>query len=377
MLSWTEIETRALSFAARWRDCAGDERQFGQTFEKDFMQVFGVDGHEGLHEYQLYLQDGAIAYVDYLLPGKILIEMKSRGKSLAAAYSQAISYVRALKPEEAPALVMVCDFDQIHVYSLKKDHPYKPFRVRQLRNHTRIFSLLAGYGAEAEEKTEIEVNTEASYKMAHIHDELRKNGYQGHELEVYLVRLLFCLFADDTGIFEKDSFQKYIEASKEDGSDLSMRLTELFWVLNTPENSRMKTLSDELKRFRYINGSIFRDPLPPASFDRRMRETLIAVSQGFDWTQISPSIFGAMFQGVMDPIERRALGAHYTSQENILKVIRPLFLDELYEEFERSKATTRELKAFQQRLASLVFLDIILQSLIQFNGSRRLLPLGG
>lgn len=130
MLSWTEIQTRAAAFAARWRDCAGDERQYGQTFEKSFMQVFGVDWLEGLHEYQLYLPDGAIAYVDYLLPGKILIEMKSRGKSLAAAYSQAMSYVRALKPEETPALVMVCDFDQIHVYSLKKEHPYKPFRVR-------------------------------------------------------------------------------------------------------------------------------------------------------------------------------------------------------------------------------------------------------
>lgn len=242
MLSWLEIETRAMAFAAQWRDCTGDERQYGQTFEKSFMQVFGVDWLEGLHEHQLYLPDGSIAYIDYLLPGKILVEMKSRGKSLAAAYFQAMGYVRALKPEEVPALVMVCDFDAIQVYNLPKDHPYKPFRVRQLKNHTRIFSLLAGYGAEAEEKTEIEVNTEASYKMAHIHDELRKNGYSGHELEVFLVRLLFCLFADDDGIFEKNSFQKYIESSKEDGSDLSMRLMELFWVLNTPETGRMKIL---------------------------------------------------------------------------------------------------------------------------------------
>ncbi|MHC1787428.1 MAG: DNA methyltransferase [Christensenellales bacterium] len=357
MLSWMEIDTRAAAFAARWRDCSGDERQYGQTFEKDFMQVFGVDWLDGFHEYQLRLLDGSIAYVDYLLPGKILIEMKSRGKSLPMAYSQAMSYVRALKPEEAPALVMVCDFDQVQVYSLKKDHPYKPFRVRQLRQHTRIFSLLAGYGTQDEEATEIEVNTAASYKMARIHDALKENGYSGHALEVFLVRLLFCLFADDTGIFEKDSFQRYIAASREDGSDLSMRLGELFWVLNTPEHQRMKTLSDELKRFRYINGSIFRDPLPPASFNSKMRSALIEVSREFDWTQISPSIFGAMFQGVMDQEARRALGAHYTSQENILKLIRPLFLDELYDEFERSKATTRELKAFQDNLASLSFLD--------------------
>jgi len=357
MLSWTEIDTRAAAFAARWREILSGERQRAQTFERDFVDVFGVSHLEGLHEYQIWMPDGTPKYIDYLLPGKILIEMKSRGKSLASAYSQAMGYVRALKPEEVPALVMVCDFDQVQVYSLKKDHPYKPFRVRQLKYHTRIFSLLAGYGAEAEEKTEIEVNTEASYKMARIHDALRENGYTGHALEVFLVRLLFCLFADDTGIFEKDSFQRFIEESSEDGSDLSGRLAELFWILDTPDSQRMKNLPEELKRFRYINGSIFHDPLPPASFDGKMREALIEVSRDFDWTQISPSIFGAMFQGVMDQQARRALGAHYTSEENILKVIRPLFLDGLYEEFEKSKATTRELKAFQDKLASIVCLD--------------------
>ena len=357
MLSWTEIDNRAAAFAARWRDGQSGERQRAQTFERDFVDVFGVSHLEGLHEHPVRMPDGSPNYVDYLLPGKIMIEMKSPGKSLATAYSQAMGYVRALKPEEIPVLVMVCDFDQIQVYNLIKDHPYKPFRVRQLRNHTRIFSLLAGYGVQEEEPTEIEVNTTASYKMARIHDELRANGYSGHMLEVFLVRLLFCMFAEDTGIFEKGSFQKYIEDTRDDGSDLSGRLNELFWVLNTPEADRMRTVPEEVKRFRYINGSIFRDPLPPAAFDRKMREALIHVSREFDWTQISPSIFGAMFQGVMDPDARRALGAHYTSRENILKVIRPLFLDALYDEFEKSKATTKELHAFQDHLASLRFLD--------------------
>ena len=132
----------------------------------------------------------------------------------------------------------------------------------------------------------------------------------------------------------------------------------------------MKTLPVDLKRFRYINGSIFRDPLPPATFDRKMREALITVSREFDWTQISPSIFGAMFQGVMDPQARRTLGAHYTSRENILKVIRPLFLDALNDEFEKSKSTTKELKAFQDKLASLHFLERNVPSLIQFDDSR-------
>jgi len=194
MLSWTEIETRAAAFAARWRDCTGDERQYGQTFEKDFMKVFGVDWLDGFHEHQIYMPDGSINYIDYLLPGKILIEMKSRGKSLAIAYSQAMSYFRALKPEEVPILVMVCDFDQVQVYNLRKEHPYKPFRVRQLKAHTRIFSLLAGYGIQAEEPTEIEVNTAASYKMARIHDTLKDNGYIDHALEVFLVRLGYVTF---------------------------------------------------------------------------------------------------------------------------------------------------------------------------------------
>jgi hypothetical protein len=377
MLSWTEIDTRAAAFAARWLDRTRHEKQYGQLFEREFGSIFGVGALDGFHEFKVVLSDGSPNWIDYLLPGKILIEMKSPGKSLAAAYSKAMIYIRALKPEEIPVLVMVCDFDQIQVYNLVKDHPYKPFRVRQLRNHTRIFSLLAGYGVQEEEATEIEVNTTASYKMARIHDELRANGYAGHMLEVFLVRLLFCMFAEDTGIFEKGSFQKYIEDTRDDGSDLSGRLNELFWVLNTPEADRMHTMPEEVKRFRYINGNIFRDPLPPAAFDRKMREALIHVSREFDWTQISPSIFGAMFQGVMDPEARRALGAHYTSRENILKVIRPLFLDALYDEFEKRKTTTRELRSFQDHLASLRFLDIILQNLIQFNEYQRLLPLAG
>lgn len=357
MLSWLEIESRAVAFQHRWKKATGDERQEAQTFEKDLMDVFGVPWLEGLHEYQVYLSDGSIGYIDYLLPGKILIEMKSKGKSLAKAHAQAMSYVRALKPEEYPTLVMVSDFDKIEVYNLKKDHRYKPFRVSQLKQHLRIFSNVAGYGEKDSALTEIEVNTKASYKMAELHDCLKENGYGGSDLEVYLVRLLFCLFAEDVGIFERGSFGDYIKASSEDGSDLSGRIMMLFSILNTPLESRQKNLSEELQRFRYINGKLFEKPLPPAFFDKKMRGLIIECSEQFDWSQISPAIFGAMFQGVMDEGRRRELGAHYTSEENILKVIRPLFLDDLYDEFERSKSTREELLRFQDKLASLLFLD--------------------
>ena len=356
MLTWTEIETRAIAFQKRWKNCAGDEKQGAQTFEKDFMYVFGVDWHDGFHEYPIISLDGVQNYIDYLIPGKILIEMKSRGKSLDTAFTQAMQYLRALKPEEQPVLVVVSDFDTIKVYNTSKEHHYKSFRVSNLKSHVRIFSLLTGHGAESEERTEIEVNTDASYKMAKLHDALKENGYTGHELEVYLVRLLFCLFADDTGVFEKSTFYNYLQASNPDGSDLSGRLTMLFSVLDTPDDKRMKNLPEELKRFRYINGNLFSERLAPPFFSAKMRSTLLECCD-FDWTQISPAIFGAMFQGVMKPQERRELGAHYTSRENILKVIQPLFLDALYEEFERSKNTTAELQAFHKKISSLTFLD--------------------
>jgi len=356
MLTWTDIETRAIAFQKRWKNCTGDEKQDAQTFEKDLMYVFGVDWHDGFHEYPIISIDGVQNYIDYLLPGKILIEMKSRGKSLDAAFTQAMQYLRALKPEEQPVLVVVSDFDTIKVYNTSKQHHYKSFKVSNLKSRVRIFSLLTGHGAESEERTEIEVNTDASYKMAKLHDALKENGYTGHELEVYLVRLLFCLFADDTGVFEKSTFYNYLQASNPDGSDLSGRLTMLFSVLDTPDDKRMKNLPEELKRFRYINGNLFSERLAPPFFSAKMRSTLLECCD-FDWTQISPAIFGAMFQGVMNPQERRELGAHYTSRENILKVIQPLFLDALYEEFERSKNTTAELQAFHKKISSLTFLD--------------------
>lgn len=356
MLTWSEIETRAIAFQNNWKKPKGDERQEAQTFEKDFMNIFGVDFREGFHEYQLVLNNGSIGYIDYFLPAKIVIEMKSKGKSLAKAYTQAMDYVHALKPEEQPELVMVCDFDKIELHNLKRDIHYKPFKVSQLKNHIRILGLLAGYEDKFEEKNEIELNTKASYKMAKLHDFLKEYGYEEHAIEIYLVRLLFCLFADDTGIFEKDSFEEYIKSSAKDGSDLAMRMMMLFNILDTPLEKRMKNLSTELNRFRYINGNLFTEKLPPAIFDEKMRELLIECCE-FDWSKISPAIFGAMFQGVMDQEKRRELGAHYTSEENIMKVIKPLFLDDLYREFEQSKSTKKELEMFHQKISSLKFLD--------------------
>lgn len=356
MLSWSEIESNAVAFQRRWKNNPGDERQSGQTFQKDFMEIFGVDWREGLHEYQIRDSDGRLNYIDYLLPGKILIEMKSKGESLIRAYNQGAHYVKNLNPEDQPELLLVCDFEYFEVTNVRTGQRFKKFKLNKLKQHVRMFGVLAGYDSEVDYETDIKVNTDASYMMAKLHDELKENGYGGKDLELYLIRLLFCLFAEDTGIFERNAFERYLKSSNDDGSNLSSLLMQLFDVLDTPEERRMPAIKEQFREFRYIDGHVFSDRLPSAWFNQKMRETLISCT-AFDWSYISPAIFGSMFQGVMDPEERRELGAHYTSEENILKVIKPLFLDELWDEFETVKTTVAELQAFQEKLGNLIFLD--------------------
>jgi hypothetical protein len=211
------------------------------------------------------------------------------------------------------------------------------------------------------------VNVKAAALMGRLHDALEASGYTGHDLERLLVRLVFCLFADDTGIFERDIFFDLItERTAEDGSDTGQWLAQLFDVLNTPDetqpvNKRQKALDDDLKRFPYINGDLFHERLPIPAFDKGMRDLLIEACE-FKWEAISPAIFGSLFQSVMDAKERRAAGAHYTTEKNILKVIGPLFLDDLRAEFEKIKArrgTGRDaaLRSFHEKLARLTFFD--------------------
>ncbi len=193
--------------------------------------------------------------------------------------------------------------------------------------------------------------------MGKLHDRLEEIGYVGHPLEVYLVRILFCLFAEDTTIFNKQQFQDFIEQrTNEDGSDLAAKLQELFQVLNTDKQTRFTNLDEQLAEFPYVNGKLFEESLPTASFDSKMRQALLDCCY-LDWSKISPAIFGSMFQSVMNPKERRNLGAHYTSETNILKLIKPLFLDDLWKEFESIKDSKPKLNDFHKKLSTLKFLD--------------------
>ena len=358
MLAWDIIQANAVAFSKRWKDAHNEEAQ-AQSFTTDFLRVFGADDPEAIgdFEYKVPLSGNRTGYIDYLWKGQIAIEMKSRNKDLADAFEQLKNYMTHLPQDEIPDLWMACDFENIRLCR-RSTNEFWDFKTKDLRKHIKRFANIAGYTTERIREDQVEVNVKAAEKMAKLHDALKENGYDGHDLEVYLVRLLFCLFADDTGIFPKDSFYNYIENSKPDGSDLSDRISRLFEVLNMTDEARAKRtlLADELKQFRYINGGLFATRLSPADFDAKMRQTLLECGS-FDWNKISPAIFGAMFQGVMNKEQRRETGAHYTSEENILKLINPLFMDELWNEFDRVKTAPAALDSFHEKLAKLKFLD--------------------
>jgi type I restriction-modification system DNA methylase subunit len=250
---------------------------------------------------------------------------------------------------------LVCDFHIFRLYDTEEQTTLS-FTLDELVLNVQSFGYLLGYQKKTY-KEQDPANIKAAELMGKLHDRLEEIGYEGHPLEVYLVRILFCLFAEDTTIFNKQQFQDYIEnRTAEDGSDLASKIQELFQVLNTSMDKRFKNLDEQLNDFPYVNGKLFEEILPMASFDSKMRQALLDCCY-IDWSKISPAIFGSMFQSVMNPKERRNLGAHYTSESNILKLIKPLFLDELWAEFEKCKYDPTALTHFHNKIANLNFLD--------------------
>ncbi len=354
-LSWNEIKDRALKFSKEWAGTSNEEAD-AKPFLVEFFNIFGISSKRvSTFEHRVKKLDDKDGYIDLLWKGTILIEMKSRGKDLNKAYQQAIEYTHGLKEHELPKYIMVSDFDFFRLYDLEDDKIVE-FRLNELITNVQHFGHLIGYQKKVY-KEQDPANIKAAELMGKLHDRLEEIGYIGHPLEVYLVRVLFLLFAEDTAIFEIQQFQDFIDQrTAEDGSDLAAKLQELFQVLNTPVNNRFKNLDEQLAAFPYVNGKLFEEILPTASFDRKMRQALLDCCS-INWSKISPAIFGSMFQSVMNPKERRNLGAHYTSEANILKLIKPLFLDELREEFESIKQNKNKLPEFHKKLSELKFLD--------------------
>jgi hypothetical protein len=354
-LSWNEIRSNSLAFSKEWEGETSENAE-AKSFWDAFFTVFGIPRRRvASFEKPVKKSNGQGGFIDLLWKGKLLVEHKSFGKDLDRAFTQALDYFPGLKDRDLPQYVLVSDFARFRIYDLDTDDIFE-FPLKDLHKHVRRFGFMAGYESRPI-APEDPVNVKAAEQLGRLHDQMLGTGYTGHTLEVFLVRLLFCLFAEDTGIFERNQFQDYLDQrTEEDGSDLGSHLSHLFQVLDTSPEKRQKSLDEQLADFPYVNGRLFEEPLRIPAFNRVMRETLIDACS-LDWSRISPAIFGSLFQSIMDSDARRNLGAHYTTETNILKALRPLFLDELYSEFERVKKNPKRLVEFHTKLSNLRILD--------------------
>lgn len=358
-LSWSEIEARAAKFADEWHGTTSEQSE-KQTFWNDFFEVLGINRRRvgGYFEQAVNLRGKNYGYIDLFVPGKLLVEHKSAGRNLDSARLQGFEYLGGLPDRDLPEFIVASDFRTFEMHNLDSGEVIK-FSLEQLPKHIRRFGFLISETPEIDTDAE-PVTRKAAEKIAEIHDALLESGFKGHNLEIFLTRLIFCLFAEDSGIFDTKQFTKYLrDRTVEDGSDLGPKLAQLFQLLDTPLDERQKNLEDELSAFPYVNGELFREVLPIPSMNANLR-SLVLDSSKPDWRKVSPEIFGAMFQAILDPALRKVFGAHYTSEENILKAIRPLFLDDLYERFHLAKTSKRShelLAQLQEEISQLIFLD--------------------
>ena len=363
-LNWNEIRTRAAAFAKDWAN-EDSERAEAQSFWNEFFEVFGVKRRRvAVFEKQVAkLPDGGkttYGRIDVFWPGTLLAEHKSAGRDLDAAFGQALDYFSGLKDDEVPRYVVVSDFARFRLIDLENNLEWE-FRLAELPGNIERFGFIAGYEKQRI-RDEDPINERAVRVLGELHDALKLDGYHGEKLEVFLVRLVFCFFADDTGIFSpKDAFLDLIEnRTHEDGSDVGQMLATLFEVLNQSDIERQKSLDEDLARFPHVNGRLFEKTLPIPHFNSAMRAQLLACCS-LNWALISPAIFGAMFQKIIEldaKDRRRQLGAHYTSEANILKLIGPLFLDELHAEFAAVQRDKNKLFEFHKKLRTLTFLAL-------------------
>ena len=360
-LSWNEIQDRAAEFAAKWQ---GETYEKGesQSFWSNFLLIFGVDRrrHGAFFEYAIKKGSGKQGFIDMFWPGKLLAEQKSGGKDLGKASIQAYEYLETMPDHDLPEAIIVSDFASFQFINLETNEKVA-FSLEDLPKHVKLFGFLLGQASKSTAEQD-PVNRQAAEAMARLHNQLRDDNYVGHDLEVLLVRLVFCMFADDAGIFDHRLLYDYLkQRTSEDGSDFGPRLMQVFQALNTPKEKRQSSLDESIASLPYVNGGLFAENIATPYFTSTMRTELLK-SMNLDWSTVSPAIFGSMFQGVMDAKQRRNLGAHYTSEKNILRVIKPLFLDDLYKEFAVAKDSGprkkyEELRILQNKIANLKFLD--------------------
>jgi hypothetical protein len=352
------MRARAVTFAARWKD-ETSERGQSQSFWTEFLDIYGVDRKRVAAFEQLAKRTstGNYGFIDLYWPGVLIAEQKSAGKDLEEAEQQALDYLTEIKQSDFPGLVITSDFARIRILDLEAKDP-KPIEIKtaDLGKEYERFLFIAGYARQTFEQ-EIEANVEASELMGQLYDAAEAAGYKDHEANVLLTRLLFLMFGDDTAMWARGLFYSFVhDRTSDDASDLGAQLAMLFQVLNTPEAERPKNLDQTLVDFPYVNGGLFSENLRIAAFTPDMRHALIKAMR-FGWGSISPAVFGSLFQSVKSKELRRELGEHYTPEKTIMKVIGPLFLDDLQERLAASKGSPQKLRNIRKELANYNFLD--------------------
>ena len=379
-----ERSKKAKEFADYWKD-KGYEKGQSQIFWIQLLQdIFEVEDISSFIEFENQVHiDKSTGFIDAYIPStKILIEQKSVDKdlkkgirqsdgSLLTPFQQAKKYIAELPLSKHPRYVVACNFKSFLVYDMEKPNgePYE-ILLENLENEYYRLQFLVNIGNEHLKK-EMEVSIKAGDLVGKLYELFleqykdKTNKESLKSLNKLCVRLVFCLYAEDAGLFgKKNIFHDYL--SKFDVIQIRSKLIELFKILDTPENKRDFYLEEELQQFPYVNGGLFADEnIEIPMFTEEIRQILLSKSSdNFDWSAISPTIFGAVFESTLNPETRRSGGMHYTSIENIHKVIDPLFLDKLKDElneikgkYKNEKTRNEKLLAFQKKLASLKFLD--------------------
>lgn len=356
-LDWADIRMRAADFVREYKDATSEESD-KQDFWSDFFRIFGLTArHYGWYEKHVTKGDDSLGKIDYFWPGKLIIEHKSRGKDLNDAFVQAVEYMANLKRNEYPQYIIVSDFEQIWLYDAKDVSTPHKIKLVDLVDNIGMFEFIPNYN-QVSITGQNPVNQKAAEMMGQLYDMLLESGYPRDSVDQYLVRIVFCLFAEDSGLFPKtNQFSLYIrDQSSEDGGDTGSIIDSIFNVLDIPEADRQKNMADRLKAFPYVNGGLFRERLPIAYFNREMKDLILECAK-LNWKSISPAIFGSMFQSVMDEQTRHDVGAHYTSEENIMKLINPLFMDDLRAEFQSIRNNKMALEEFAKKLGRIKVLD--------------------
>ncbi len=370
----------AAEFAKRWAG-KGYEKGESQRFWLDLLEnVYGVEKPTEFVRFEEQVQLDNTSFIDVMIPAtRTMIEMKSLGKDLRkpilqsdgrklSPFEQAQRYILGLPVSQHPKWIVTCNFAEFDVYDMEnpKGEPQR-ILLRDLETDYYRLQFLVDEGSEHLKK-EMEVSMKAGEIVGRLYDALvkqydRTDPMSSRYLNILCVRLVFCLYAEDAGVFgRRDMFHDYMAHYPTE--DMRRALISLFDELNTPYDKRSKYDKPMLAAFPYTNGGLFAEEIDIPQFTDEIRSTLLLhASMDFDWSQISPTIFGGVFESTLNPETRRSGGMHYTSVENIHKDIDPLFLNDLRREFHEAmdepviKQRLRRLHAFQDKLASLTFFD--------------------